>query len=242
MLEAKELTYVVDQKKLIHSVSLTFYPKKFYGILGENGAGKSTLLKLLSKIWTPSQGVVRWEGEELHKKNRSSISRLISLVPQTTDIPFDFSVEEVVYMGRHPHDEKIVRSDLLFWALNTVDAWHLKTRLITSLSQGEKQRVIIARALMTEAPILLLDEPASSLDLRHQLEIWNLMKELSQKGKLIIATNHDIALTRRFCDEVIVLKKGEAIAQGPTKTTLTQRLIEEVFGIKERENVFELIY
>ncbi len=241
MLEAKDLLYKIDDKALINSVSLTFYPKRFYGILGPNGAGKSTLLKLLAKIWTPLRGQVTWRGDNLHEKKRSVISRLISLVSQTTEIPFDFTVEEVVLMGRHPHGEDTPSDELLFWALNTVDAWHLKKRRITSLSQGEKQRVIIARALMTEAPILLLDEPASSLDLRHQLEIWNLMKELSQKGKLVIATNHDIPLTRRFCDEVIVLKEGQAIAQGETKTTLTKELIQNVFGVKEKENVFELI-
>lgn len=241
MLEAKELHYTIDKKHLIKNISLQFHPKRFYGILGPNGAGKSTLLKILSKIWTPSRGVVTWKNEDLHKRPRRSISRLISLVSQTTEIPFDFTVEEVVLMGRHPHDDHTPQTELLLWALNLVDALHLKHRFITSLSQGEKQRVIIARALMTEAPILLLDEPASSLDLRHQLEIWNLMKELSQKGKLVIATNHDIPLTRKFCDEVVVLKEGEAIAHGTTKETLTKELILNVFNVEERENSFELI-
>ena len=244
MLKAESLSYELHKKELIHSISLQFSPGILYGILGPNGSGKTTLLKTLTGIWKPSKGKVLFNDQDLHLKSRREISRSLSLVPQNLSVNFDFTVAEVVAMGRYPHEnakptQEVI--ELIEWALVTVDAWHLRFRHITHLSSGERHRVYIARSLVTESPVLLLDEPAASLDIRHQLEIWHLLKKLASQGKIIIATNHDLGAVERFCDHIAVLHHGQCIAKGSFQEVITPSLLEEVFGVVEKMNRFELV-
>jgi iron complex transport system ATP-binding protein len=232
MLKAESLSYEVSGKRLIDQISLEFKPGVLYGILGPNGSGKSTLLKNLTGIWKPSTGAVFCNGERLLNKPRREISRTISLVPQNPQVHFDFNVTEMVSMGRYsfgsPHCSNEVKK-----ALITVDAWHLKDRSILHLSYGERKRVYIARALITESPIMLLDEPEANLDIRHQLEIWQLLQMLAQQGKTVIVTNHDLVATRRFCNEVAVLNQGRCLAHGAYEDVITKECLQTVFGVSQ---------
>lgn len=231
MLRADNLSFSFQGKILIEGISLIFPQGFLYGIVGPNGSGKSTLLKLLSGIWTPVQGTVYWQDEDLLKKARKEISKIVTLVPQNPQVHFDFSVKEMVTMGRYPYGI-INRQKQLQESLMAVDALHLADRSILHLSHGERKRIYIARALMTESPVLLLDEPESSLDVRHQLEIWHLLKKLALSGKTIIVTNHDLSATSRFCDEIAILNHGRCETTGPSDQVFTPNLLKEIFGVR----------
>ena len=162
------------------------------------------------------------------------MSKTISLVGQNVPIVFDFTVENIVGMGRYPYGNRTFSAhdkEIIDWALSAVDALHLRSRPVSQLSTGERQRIYIARALVTESPILLLDEPTSSLDIRHQIEIWNLMKSLLQKGKVIIVTSHDLIATARYCDHVAIMHKGRAVSTGPFSEVVNKDLLQQVFGV-----------
>ena len=234
MLQAKQITYALQGKHLIENVTLDFEPGILYGILGPNGSGKSTLLKTLTGIWKPTSGSIVWKGRDLLSQDRREISKTISLVSHYGPIAFDFTVHEVVSMGRYPHEPFLssrTSHAKVEWALKLVDAWELRDRNVNNLSNGERQRVYIARALVTESEILLLDEPASSLDIRHQLEIWQLLRQLLASGKVIIVANHDLVSTARFCDRVAVMDHGRCIAHGPFPDVVQEKLLHDVFGV-----------
>lgn len=230
------LRYSLDKKVLLKDINLEFQSGYLHGILGPNGSGKSTLLKTLSGIWKPTSGQVLWNGEDLLCKDRKEISRILSVVPQNPQPNFDFLVEDIVAMGRYPyhsHYWKAVEDQHVYKALTLVDAWHLRRRQVNQLSQGERQRVYIARALVTESPILLLDEPTASLDIQHQIEIWQLLERLVQQDKVIIVTTHDLSIAERYCQKVAVLNRGKCIGNGSFSSFITPTLLQEVFGVIE---------
>jgi ABC-type cobalamin/Fe3+-siderophores transport system ATPase subunit len=230
------LSYAIHEKHLVDDVSLSFESGYLYGILGPNGSGKSSLLKIISGIWKPLSGAVTWNGDPLLNKERQALSRIISLVPQNPLPAFDFLVQDIVAMGRYPYNTRYWHTadeGLIYQALHAVDAWHLRERSVNHLSYGERQRVYIARALVTESPILLLDEPTASLDIQHQLEIWELLQKFVQKGKIVIVTTHDLALAERFCHRIAVLNQGKCIGTGTFSSLMTPFLLKEVFGVRE---------
>lgn len=244
MLKTENLTFSINNQCLIKDISLQFKPGILYGILGPNGSGKSTLLKNLTGIWKPTSGRVKWNGEDLLIKQREEISRTITLVPQSPQIHFDFPVIDMVAMGRYPYGSNYhtQSQSQIEDALKTVDAWHLRERSMLCLSLGEAKRVYIARALITESPILLLDEPSASLDIKHQLEVWELLLKLSRKGKTVIVTNHDLVATKRYCDEIAVLNHGRCITHGKHEDIFSESLLWEVFGVKEATGISEKSY
>ncbi len=233
-LKTHKLTYQLKEKKLIDQISLSFEPGFVYGILGPNGSGKSTLLKTMTGIWQPTAGSLEWNGEPLLQKTRIEISRTLSLVPQNPPLHFDFSVEDIVKMGRYSHGRQIPKRDeaLIQSILKKVDAWHLRKQFLSQLSGGERQRVYIARALVTEAPVLLLDEPTSYLDVRHQLEIWKLLRILAEQGKTVIVAVHDLLAANRFCDYLSILYQGKCVATGSYNTVINSTLLHSIFGIQ----------
>ncbi len=214
-------------------VFLVFEPGFLYGILPTNGSGKSTLLKTLSRTWAPTRGHLSWQGKNLLHFSRLEMSRTISLVPQNPALYFDFSVYDMVAMGRYPHGSRSLEAqNIIEEMLMQVDVWHLRNQCLSQLSGGERQRVYIARALATQAPILLLDEPTSHLDLRHQLEIWQLLCGLARKGKLVIAAVHDLSAAQRYCDRLAILHQGRCQATGPYESVMHPQLLQSVFGIR----------
>lgn len=231
--KAIDLCFTSGGRQLIDSITLSFEPGILYAVLGPNGAGKSTLLKALAGIWNPTSGSVLYDGSDLSKLSRQEISRIVTLVPQQYSVPFQYTVGEMVQMGRYaryprsiPHDQVIAE------ALKAVDAGHLIERPFGQLSQGERQRVLIARALATEASVLLFDEPTSNLDLRHQVLIWELLRRLAASGKVVIVTVHDLTSAQQHCPQMAMLNHGRCEASGPTAEVLTPDLIAKVLGVR----------
>jgi ABC-type cobalamin/Fe3+-siderophores transport system ATPase subunit len=235
-LKASNLCYYANGKQLLNNISLEFSTGNLHAILGPNGSGKSTLLKILTGIWKLASGSVTWNNLPLLTQKRQMISRIISLVPQNPQPSFDFLVEDLVAMGRYPYNTcywKAKEEPVVKQALHTVDIWHLKNRNINQLSFGERQRAYIARALVTESPILLLDEPTASLDIRHQLEIWDLLQRFVKQGKIVVITTHDFSITKRYCSNIAILNQGCCVDRGDFSSVITPKLLEDVFGIPE---------
>lgn len=221
MLRGESLHYTLGHRKLVRNISLSFLPGSIHAILGPNGSGKSTLLKILAGIWTPSSGRVLWGEKNLLEQSRRTISQTVALVSAAPPLPpFDFSVADSVAMGRYPHGMHSVRPSLLDWALEQVDILHLRDRLLRQLSSGERQRVTLARAMMTETPVLLLDEPTSSLDLRQQKAIWKLLRKLAHQGKVVVVASHDLHAVRAHCDHVAYLEEGACVMHGQPSVVL----------------------
>lgn len=235
-LATSNLCYAHNKQSILTDISLEFHEGKLHGILGPNGSGKSTFLKLLSGIWKPTSGTILWNNEPLLSQDRQTISRIISLVPQQPQTYFDFLVEDIVAMGRYAYNRsywQTTQDPKVQEALKIVDAWHLRDRCVNQLSFGERQRVYIARALVTESPILLLDEPTASLDIQHHLEIWALLQQLVEKGKIVIVTTHDLAIAERYCQHVAILNQGKCTDNGKFTDLMRPALLKEVFGVAE---------
>lgn len=235
MLKTQNASYQVKNKTLIHPVTAEFLPGKMYGILGLNGSGKTTFLKMLGGIYRPSKGQILWSEKSLLSYERHHMSRIISYVPQSPQVVFDFNVFKFVALGRYCHhrSSRLTPSDLLVIekTLSLVDCAHLKDRRISELSGGERQRIFIARSLASESNIILLDEPSANLDIKHKLEIWGLLQTLAKEGKTIITSAHDLFLCMQFCNEILVLDSGKKIQSGPPQLVLTNSLLQSVFGI-----------
>jgi ABC-type cobalamin/Fe3+-siderophores transport system ATPase subunit len=234
MLEAKELSYWDGKRPLIQTISLKFEPGTLHGIVGPNGSGKTTFLKSLAGIWKPTSGEVFWNNENLLKQERRQISKTISLVAPQVYLPFDFSVYDIVAMGRYAH--KVLHNskneqEAVEDALNTVEAWHLRERPLLQLSHGERQRVFIARAVATDAPIMALDEPTANLDIRHQLGIWTLLRKLASEGKIVIVATHDLIAAKRSCDRIAVIHEGRCITSGTPAEVMNDDLWQLVFKV-----------
>lgn len=232
MFELTSVSYSRGSKKNLHNISLQLHPGKVYAVVGLNGSGKTTLLKVMSQIWAHTEGSVTWCGENLALKSRLEISRLISMVSHNQPVTFSYSVYDIVAMGGYANG-LINNRDSIEEALFQVDAWDLKDRLITQISHGERQRVLIARSLVNGSPTLLFDEPSTGLDTKHQIDIWKLLKSLREKGKLIVLSTHDLEMVKVLCDEVILLYNGHCLGIGPYNKVLTPAVLSEMFGLIE---------
>jgi iron complex transport system ATP-binding protein len=205
------------------------------GILGPNGSGKTTLLKIMDGILIPQQGEVLVRGKSLLSLRRAEIAKEIAMVSQETHFRFEFSVLEVVLMGRFPHLGRLqFEGDRdMKVALSALEATHtreLAGRSIHRISGGEKQRVLIARALAQEPKVILLDEPTSFLDLKYKREIFQLISSLSvDKGLAVIMVTHDVDLTAQYCHRLVLLKSGEIFRAGDPASVITSANIQAVY-------------
>ena len=205
------------------------------GLLGPNGSGKSTLVKLLSGVLGGYEGSARLEGEEIASMARRDLARRLAVVPQEPLFSFPFTALEVTLMGRHPHlaglafeSERDVR--LAREALERCGAADLASRSIHELSSGERQRVVFARALAQQPRALLLDEPASFLDIRHQVEVYDIVRELAESGSCSVLTVlHDLNLAAEYCDRIYLLQEGRIEAGGTTAEVFTYANLTRVF-------------
>jgi len=223
--------------KVLEDVSLTVKEGDFVGILGPNGSGKTTLLKSISRTLKPHRGAILLNEADIYSLKSVDVAKQLAVVPQDSNIGFSFAALDVVLMGRNPHmtrfqmesskDMAIARK-----AMMLTNTWQFAERPINELSGGEKQRVIIARALAQEPKILLLDEPLTHLDIINQLEIMDLVKALCVKEKLIVlAVFHDLNLAARYCTSAVMLKKGKIFAAGSIAEVLTSENIKGVFNV-----------
>jgi len=241
--EALTVSYLPGGPRVLHDFTLTVRPGAFVGIVGPNGSGKSTLLHALSRALRPALGVVLLGGSDLYADWKArDAAQSLAVMPQETAVSLDFTVREVVRMGRSPHlprrpfaaetaaDELVVTD-----ALAAVGLTDLAERIVPTLSGGERQRVLLARALAQQPEVLLLDEPTSHLDLRHQSGTLALAHSLAHtQGKAVLAVLHDVNLAAAWCDEIVLVSEGRIAAQGPPAEALTSETLLEVYGIRVR--------
>lgn len=208
----------------------------FAGIVGPNGSGKSTLLRTVSRVLKPLQGKVLLEEEDLYRMPAAEVARSMAVVAQDQGMDFPFTVRDVVMMGRLPHIKRFAGEsardlEAVARAMEFTDTQILSDRQINELSGGEKQRVLLARALAQEPRVLLLDEPTSYLDLNYQIEIMELLVRLRRDhGLTIIMVLHDLNLASRYCDYLLVVKEGSIHAIGSPHQVITAKMIKEVYG------------
>jgi iron complex transport system ATP-binding protein len=223
--------------KVLEDVNLSVKGGDFVGILGPNGSGKTTLLKSISRILKPHKGTILLNEADIYALKSVEVAKQMAVVPQDTSIGFNFAALDIVLMGRNPHMKRFQMESEKDMAvarkvMNLTNTWHLAERPINELSGGEKQRVIIARALAQEPKILLLDEPLTHLDIINQLEIMDLVKELCVKEKMIVlAVFHDFNLAARYCNTAIMITKGTIFAAGNLTEVLTSENIKSVFHV-----------
>lgn len=222
-------------KRLLHELSCALHAGEFLAILGPNGAGKSTLLRLLAGQERPSFGQVLLSGQETSALPRQSLARQVAFVEPTLEVPFGLKVEELVMMGRAPHASHWFESEE-DWrqtnaALSTMDCEALRHRDFRTLSNGEKQRVLVASALAQQPCVLLLDEPAAFLDLSHQRDLFAALHKLAAQGYLIVAVTHDWNLAAAWASRILLLQDGSLAADGTPDALADPALLSRVFGL-----------
>jgi iron complex transport system ATP-binding protein len=237
-LTVNKLSFKYDGLQVLKDVNLDVKLGEMLSIVGPNGSGKSTLLKCINRILKTQQNTVLIDGEDASKLNLKELSKIMGYVPQNSTNTFPFTVFDIVLMGRKPYihwslserDTEIVAEMLDFIGID-----ELAMRHYNELSGGEQQKVIIARALAQQPQILLLDEPTSSLDIKHQLEILCILKSLAKtKHCSVIVAMHDLNLAGRFSDRMLMLKQGCIFTVGTPEAVLTEENIESVYDVKTR--------
>jgi iron complex transport system ATP-binding protein len=242
MLHARSVSFSYDARRspepVLDGVSLEIGRGDRIGLLGPNGSGKTTLLKLLAGMLTPQRGEIVFDGRPLTAMSRRDIARRIAVVPQETHSTFDFSVIDMVLMGRYPHlgpfelegaaDLSIARD-----ALEATGTRQFETRRYSTLSGGEKQRVVIAAALAQTPDLLLLDEPTAALDPGYQLGITGLLHRLNRdRGTTMLISTHDLQSVAALCSQVVLIRQGRVLAHGPTEDVLTPSHIQALYDIE----------
>jgi iron complex transport system ATP-binding protein len=230
-------SYPRARRPALRDVTVTVPQGSIVGLLGPNGCGKTTLLRLLSGMLSPQQGRITLKGRPLADLARRDIARSVAHVPQETHATFDFTVLDIVLMGRYPHlgafelegpaDLEIARG-----AMHATGTADLERRPFASLSGGEKQRVVIAAALAQASDVMLLDEPTASLDLAYQIEVASIVRRLNrERGTTMVLSTHDLNLASAVCDEIVLLRDGVVQGHGPTAQTITAEHIRTTFGV-----------
>lgn len=234
--EVHDLVFSYRNGRVLHGISLTVETGEVLGVIGPNSSGKTTLLRLLSRVLVPEAGSVSLFGRNLSTLTQREVARTAAVVPQEFQVAFPFTVAQVVAMGRYPYargmgletseDRQVAKH-----AMHETGTAHLATKYLDQLSSGEKQRVVIARALAQQPRLLLLDEPTAHLDLSHQVEILGLLKRLrAERGLTTIIVSHDLNAAIESSDRLLLLKEGRILTTGPTKEVMRPEILEEAYG------------
>jgi len=238
VLETRGLTCGYDGGVVLEGINLRLARGEFVGLIGPNGSGKTTLLRGLTGVLRPLEGDVVLEGRSLRSYPRREVARRLAVVPQMAPAPFEFTVREIVQMGRTPHlgrlqGERAVDREAVRRALELTETAAFADRPATELSGGELQRVVIARGLAQESPIMLLDEPVAFLDINHQAQIFDLLARLNaEEGRSILCVSHDLNLASEYCQRLVLLSGGRHITDGPPEQVLTEERIQGVYGCR----------
>ncbi|HEX3265736.1 MAG TPA: ABC transporter ATP-binding protein [Candidatus Limnocylindrales bacterium] len=233
----EHLTVAYRGRPAISDVDLTIEPGERLALVGPNGAGKSTLLRAIAGLVEPTAGSIELGGASISSLDRLAIARRLAVVPQLPSLPFATTVEEVVALGRLPHEHPIrglrpADRAAIAAAIDRVGVGHLLGRDARELSLGERQLVLLAMAIAQEAPVLVLDEPTVHLDLRHQVEVMELLADLNERdGVCVIAVLHDLGLAAHFFPRVAVIDRARLVADGSPVETFIPERIREVFGV-----------
>ncbi len=229
MLEVKGVSVAYNGKLVLKDINFRLEKGDFLAILGANGAGKSTLIKLLSGVVKPLSGSACFEGVDLLSLPPRERAKIVAVVPQEVNFIFPFSVEEVVAMGRYPYGGRGRKE--VEWAITKLALEDLRNRSLSSLSGGEFKRVIIAKALAQTPKILLLDEPISHLDLKYQALLFKLLRELLDRGLIIISVFHELNIAFQGINKIMFLKDGEMLSFGSLHENLTLNILRKTFDV-----------
>jgi iron complex transport system ATP-binding protein len=234
-LSARKLSFAYDGRTVLRDVELDVAPGEIVGLLGPNGSGKSTLIKVLTGVHRSYEGSAAFDGREVREFPRRELARQIAVVQQEPSFSFSFTALEIVLMGRHPHlaglaFESRQDVDLAREALERCGASHLASRSIHELSSGERQRIVFARALTQQPRSLVLDEPASFLDIRHQVALYDIVRQqVADRGCSVLTALHDLNLAAEYCDRIYLLREGRIEAHGSTNSVFTYANLRRVF-------------
>lgn len=237
IIELDRVTVMIRGRKILHDVSLSIGAGELVALIGPNGAGKSTLMRVMSGLLSPTQGAVRLDGRPLATFSERERAKVVAYVSQNPQIGFGFSVEEIVAMGRYAHRRRfgqLTQADreAIEAAMHQTGVTELRKRKITEVSGGERQRVFLSRAVAQQPGVLLLDEPTANLDIRYQLELMSLIRDLNEKHRLtVVMAVHDLDLALRYCQVLVAINMGRVAAYGRPRDVITPEKIREVFGV-----------
>lgn len=230
---ATDIKMEIGNNEILKGVSIDSKNKEFVGIIGPNGSGKSTLLKCIYRTLKPNGGCIMLGNTPISTMSVKESAKKLAVVAQHNYYNFDFSVEEVVLMGRSPHKKRLEPDNskdyqIVNESLDKVGMLEFKNRSFSTLSGGEQQRVILARALAQQTPCLILDEPTNHLDIKYQLSLLNIVKDLDL---IIVAAIHDLNIAAMYCDRLFVMKNGKIVGSGTPQEVLTKEFIKEIYDI-----------
>lgn len=235
ILEIENLTYKIDDSLISDGINIKFEENTFTGIIGPNGSGKSTLLKQIYRVLKPTKGKIFFDGIDIDDISSKKMARQMAVLPQENQSDFDYTVREIILMGRFPYHSFFmgdhdfdVDINLMKKYLDIVGLREQENQYFKTLSGGEKQRVLLARALVQEAELLILDEVTNHLDIGYQYKVLEILKGLNMT---IISAIHDLNLAMKFCDQVVIIDKGRIIVTGNPKDIITRENLKEIFKI-----------
>ena len=237
LIKANNLTIAYDKKEVVHNVNINVNKGEIITIVGPNGSGKTTVLKALTRILKYKKGEILLEGKEIKRIKDKIIAKKIAILPQTRNTPEDFNVETLVRYGRFPHTNwqgKLSKEDkdIIDWAIKKTGMSHFRKNKLTELSGGERQRAWIAMALAQKTEIIVLDEPTTFLDLSHQLEVLELVRDLNKSENVtILMVLHDLNQAIRYSTRIYVMEKGKVIANGNPEEIINSELLKDVFRV-----------
>lgn len=246
---AENIKMKIGDNEILKGVSIDSKNREFVGIIGPNGSGKSTLLKSIYRILKPNDGCIKLDDMDISKMSIKESAKKMAVVSQHNYYNFDFTVKEVVSMGRSPHKKNLEHDniedfEIVKESLQKVGMSEFSNRSFSTLSGGEQQRVILARALAQKTPCLILDEPTNHLDIKYQLSLLNIVKSLDLT---VISAIHDLNIASMYCDRLFVMKDGQIVASGTPQDILTKELIKEIYEIdveiiKDSKNQTHILY
>ena len=246
---AENIKMKIGDNEILKGVSIDSKNREFVGIIGPNGSGKSTLLKSIYRILKPNDGCIKLDDMDISKMSIKESAKKMAVVSQHNYYNFDFTVKEVVSMGRSPHKKNLERDniedfEIVKESLQKVGMSEFSNRSFSTLSGGEQQRVILARALAQKTPCLILDEPTNHLDIKYQLSLLNIVKSLDLT---VISAIHDLNIASMYWDRLFVMKDGQIVASGTPQDILTKELIKEIYEIdveiiKDSKNQTHILY
>ena len=235
MLEVKNIDFSYGKKEILKDISFSASKGQVISIIGPNGSGKTTLLKCINKINTPTNGEIFIDGDDILKIKVEKISKKIAYVPQMLNESFDVNVTEVIMMGRRPYISWAITDrdiDIVANVMKDMEIEHLAEKSFSELSGGQKQKVLISRALVQEAPVFLFDEPTSFLDIKNQLEVLSKAREFAKENeKVIILVVHDLNMVMAYSDKILLMNDKKVISFNSPDKVLTEENIKDVYGI-----------
>lgn len=245
MIELQHISVNFGKCEILNDINASIAEGRIIAVMGPNGCGKTTLLRCIGALLQPSFGQVLIDGIPVQNYSARALAQKVAFVRQQAQTDFDFSAFETVLMGRNPYQKRLQNESQADWdiveqCMRKTNTWHLRFSTPHQMSGGELQRVMIARALAQQTPVLLMDEPVSNLDIAHQLEIMRLLR--NDRGKTILIVIHDLNLALQFCDDLMLFHSGKLLYQGPITGGLTPENIHTVYGVASHMADGRIIY